>query len=1185
MPNNGRIIEWDAIEFKIESVGSHSGSGPGTLGYSHNGRGETGFAPDAIDTALGILLTAESSYDGSVGSWQVLYDGPGAPFGGYTQGGSFYLSTVSIGAIARNVKLYCKLTGSLWRLVWDQVDIYVNGAFALTLSGSGVDVTSSGTGPNYIPLIGVPLKMSGGGVAYKTGVTFPGYDPCDPGANLPFEYSARMDWATSGGWRCQVGGEWEQFPVSKYALDAPTGAGCVLGAGLGSVNADTTWTSGVSGTSYSRSKKSYVGRDIGSFDVYKICPDGDTFTETFVGNFAGQCNDPCGPGLTDVFRDVYATESWGETASGTIRLYPNLEKAIVKHSDDYCAMWFRGRLPEIKGSVTRNCMDGAITSSNTNEGTPYPYEDYLLQVVRNATAPIEDAINLPTYAPIRESAGKSYSKIFTTEHISECLCPPQPIGNCAGGIASGARCDLIWPVTHVDISQAEGVTYIFPSAVSGATDETHGGYQWHADDEYRYLGTWPNIHWQYAFWFEDWEVDGDSSSSASAYWKPIREQWCHNTPGDINDNTRQHMILSPIENEQGNTPFLDSFLGGLRWIGVHRFQTQSRQVEESFALSSEKPGKWTVRDTDATIAIGSSITVNGFTVSEAWVDLNFGDWDEKPYLHLYLAKTLSLNWSWNSGAGTVQVVLIGLDDSETMLMDTPSTKPIPIGSQTKYAGSWAFDHGNGFVTDQGTDSDVSGISSVVVGDSESVFSFQLAKGRVYKAIRFKITPDNPTDELNIDFPSFTMHSEYPAVFWENGRSASWLWENGPGLRWGNWLSYDPVLGFQYPPLTTGLPGCQSIIDWLVFRRVVFDGDDAGSGIATSITTELTSLFDAYEGQSISVVDKFSMSVPLPQTMASAEALATTESTKFHVALINSFSEVPPMACFPFRKRNVEWLPVGNFAQVVHDWTQETRLLVSTATKPARLTDASNVNVGASGTAPSSWYVWKFKPAVDNTEDGYLIKSGSGTYATVRPWHGWFSVLWREDEITVNAIRICADRHLGFLHTVIPTDLGVNLWSWNQNQETERNQVVTTDASSCASVAWSVESRKLVVVYTRDDGGTLNVYRTESNSQGRSWSIPELLWTGRGCGNGFDAYGREYIPYWDSGEFKIQIKRTPDEAWMGPFTIVASDEGVAHVEQAPNANGEIVVVTCIVSGGTPELHRYKSTSMGRTWVET
>lgn len=988
MPNNGRIIDWASIEWKCGSTGSATGSGDGDATYGHSAEAYTQFTPDAIDTAIGIYLSAQSDFDGTSGSWQVLYDGPGAPPGGYIVGGSGFMSDVSISAIARDVKLYCKLTGSLWQLSWTQVDIYVNGAFDITLTGSAIDTASAGTGPNYVPLIGIPLYLTGGVSAGRANVPTYSYDACDPEGDLPIEWETQTTGGPYGGWRFQeLGGDWISLPVTPYSGDAPSAGDCPFGLDLtGIIDVSETWDAAIACTARSRFHHVFVGRTYTTVDVTQIClcstEEGTTETRTSLGTFNSYCDDPC-LGFSQGYVDEFYTESESEGGSGSILLVPDLTRSIEKLTDDYRALWYRGTFPSATASLSHSCTDDGITTTEAETPEVYPAVSEFLACVGNADHAIEDPFAETIYAPTTIGKSQSYSKVFSYHAPELCACPPIGIDPvpCPGGFCVlGYECIESRPEVQDDISQSESVGLSFPATVG-----TGGGYQSHAVPLARYLATWPNPHWQFFFWREDWEVDGDEVPWAD-YWGLIREQWLYNValPGGEQRETRNSLILSPIENENGNTPFLDTFAGGLRWIGVSRWITDEITLPSSLTLSEEIPGEWSAVDDECDIALDASgIICENFTAGTVSVELDIAQWNIEPFMLLHLAKLVQVGWGANVDSMTVLVV--GTDGSTTTLGTTETTYELPQGAQSKYAGSWGAELGAGAVSDLGIDDDADGVSTATMSDPERAFAFQLGTGQTFAKLRFTITPTDVGDPVVISWPSFTFPTGHPKQYWENSKAQTWLWADSSGVRWGQWTFYIEGFGYQFPPVPTALGTANTIIDWLSFRRVALEGVHGLTGGTPDLTTELTQLYDTYEGQAVSVVDKHSHACPLPEKV---------EDATIRAALINSFSEVPPMACFPYRQRDDEWQPVGDYAQVVWDWTQETRNLISSDINPAKLTDDADNPVGAAlSSPPNGWHIWQFAPELDNTESGWKIVTIDRTWAEVRPWHGWFCLLF------------------------------------------------------------------------------------------------------------------------------------------------------------------------------------------------
>jgi hypothetical protein len=177
--------------------------------------------------------------------------------------------------------------------------------------------------------------------------------------------------------------------------------------------------------------------------------------------------------------------------------------------------------------------------------------------------------------------------------------------------------------------------------------------------------------------------------------------------------------------------------------------------------------------------------------------------------------------------------------------------------------------------------------------------------------------------------------------------------------------------------------------------------------------------------------------------------------------------------------------------------------------------------------------------------------------------------------------------LGFVHAVIPANPGVKLKSWNETKGVDRTRDVTSDPAQMAGIAWSRETREIVVVYChiQSDDSTI-IKRTTSDSQGITWSEPEMLWPGIGADDEFDEIGREFISYWADGAFRVQYRREKNQPWQGPFTVAESPEGTTAIEIGPFADAPVIVVTAVaLETGELQIRRYESTSTGRTWRET
>jgi hypothetical protein len=379
---------------------------------------------------------------------------------------------------------------------------------------------------------------------------------------------------------------------------------------------------------------------------------------------------------------------------------------------------------------------------------------------------------------------------------------------------------LSWTCTNIaptdtNLNESESIAIQFPSSV-----DTLAGYQGHADMLMRYTGSWVNPHWNIAYHRDDWDVDG-ASQPWEDYWGPIKEQWLYNAALPSNPRTRNSQISSVLEIDNGNQPFLDAFFGGFRWIGSSRFKVLTMTQPSAITLSTTRPGVWTAND--CTVTLGANIVVTGFTGSNTYIELDMAQWTADPFMLLTKARQVVLAWS-TTNVSKIEVSFYGQDNATNYIASSPGTYDLPTGIQLKYAGTWAIDNGYSIVsgiTDTGVDQLASGVSSAYMSNPETVVGFQLGKGRQFAKLRFRITPTNPANPVTINFPTFNLEATHPLVYWENSRAASMLWADGPNHRWGNLTWYSPILGFQDPPLLTGMGTPNTIVDALAFKyRVV-----------------------------------------------------------------------------------------------------------------------------------------------------------------------------------------------------------------------------------------------------------------------------------------------------------------------------------------------------------------------------
>jgi len=245
-------------------------------------------------------------------------------------------------------------------------------------------------------------------------------------------------------------------------------------------------------------------------------------------------------------------------------------------------------MPITQKTAIASCTDG-VTTSDTQTTTVHPNQSEILQVVEYPAAAIEGTFTYPSYAPLTAVSGKSYTKTFQFYELTgACVCPPSwfvPVA-CDGEEVAGYSCELVWP-DHETEDQSYSASFSFPSSVG--TDIA--GYLSHNEALPRYINSWCNPHWSYALWTQDWEVDLNPETW-NDYWKYVGSQWINNSPAAISRDTRNHLVSEGLTND-GNQGFLETFFGGLRWLGISRWHTKEVTPRTDYTYGTASETLWT----------------------------------------------------------------------------------------------------------------------------------------------------------------------------------------------------------------------------------------------------------------------------------------------------------------------------------------------------------------------------------------------------------------------------------------------------------------------------------------------------------------------------------------------------------------------------------------------------------------
>lgn len=953
MPVNGLVAAWDILELKVagSASGSHSGDGTGVYGWS--GNGTTVYAPNQSTVLDGFDIVVGGS--SATNQWSVTYTGPGSP-SGTTWTGSGWTSAECVIELT-DVRLYN--IGGAWKLTADY-EVFAGGVSRLTGS---IDSSSTFFGPSFIPLIGVPLEISGSASASTTGL--PTYTETSA-----YDYNSETTGTVTGGWRFkEVGGvSWQALDVNVLGLSVPT-VSCSESTDVSAVSASDTYSLSIPVYSYARTKRTFLETNPLTVDVSAICTPGlgDPYT------ICGPENGPAECGGTAEY-DVYTLENWAESKGGSIMALPDIEKAIKRFNDDFKALVWRAEMPQTVVRRTASCNDGGVVTSDTDDDEVHPYQDEILQVVENAAASMEDTLGYATYAPVTASGSASYTKVHQIyDQCGALLCPPTwftcDTGGCTGTIAY--LCDPVYE-EYEDESVSYSASVTFPHMVG--TDIA--GYLDHSTSKIvRYINSWPNPHWSYALWTESWEVDS-SPETWDDYWEKIGSQWIYNSAASITDETRNHLVSEPLGND-GNSGFLETSFGGLRWLGISRWITKEITPRTDYTFDSGSSSLWA--GTDCTLTHGSDITVNP-SASPCEVELTLGSFTVEPYLWPHLCDRITVDWT-ATNISDCKVYLEAADGTRVLLNDNEpgSAKYRPSGQSGEYAGSWKQDFGAGVVTDEGSD-DISpdGVSATVMASPERAFAFEMLADFTAAKLVFVIEVADVDSDVNIDYPQFEYtKSDTRLLTPENAHQVNIVHEEGAGVRFGFWDTGTSGT-VNNPPAIYDPSERPNTIDWLVAERLAVRGVAYNDGL----TTELTSLRDTFEGQSVGNERNNSYGFWLMPEPAASD---------WYLALVSSLAECPPLAIFPRLERDkADWSESGaDYVQHVWSWCQGPDYMVSPS--QAMHLDHSSTRWTAATTGITGWKRTRHSHMVDNTETGAKIAFDPDEVATVRPWRGFYGV--------------------------------------------------------------------------------------------------------------------------------------------------------------------------------------------------
>jgi len=792
-----------------------------------------------------------------------------------------------------------------------------------------------------------------------------------------------------------------------------------------------------------------------------------TKTAPFGLSTAGICvsGSTWGPQITTTNTNLtgYGTRD-AESCGGTIILIPDLAKAYVRMNPDYAASWHRFVVPLTQALSQRTF------SHRFPNADPQPPSYFV--------GPGSGFNPLTANVTTRQNEGAEEVG-FTPDAFESCMAIHSYSITSAGATKFVAQED--------GQQDEENFGSEFPSNM----DADIAPYMQHESIIANYFNS-PicHPHWSFGYNAGPWNLGG-APVAGEAYWFAIGEQY-------LSAQQRRNTLISDPVGNTGWAAFLDAYFAKLRWIGVSRWKTQDVVPLTFLTLDSTSAAAWIPESTSCTLTFGSVITVTPTSSVNCSFDLDLARFDCQPWMYASLAATVFLNWSTtniksvlveakSSDGTTLSSLLLNPTDTATT---ANQTYPMPNTSDAKYAGSWGINNGNGVANDQGLDVPAGGISATLMNDDRRQMAFGLLGASQAAFLRFAIVVSDKTQPCTIFYPKFTAATVRQLVQ-ENAQVADVIYKNGPGVRWSNHVWYSGQ--FWDPPLNTGLGYKPSVIDWLCDKRILLQATSPTGG-TPSLATECTQLYDSFEGNSIGQVDDNSIVFQLPPNPSSLN------EPDWKAALVNTWSEVPPLAAFPAFDRDPKtWqakTPL-NPVQYAWTWAQLNRYIVTPGSNAVDLVKPDGTTVVTTpATSLPGWTITQHTTTTTGNElVNWLIKKSGATgvtYAHVTPWHGYYCVLNIRNPHTISSDVARHGRHVIAWVKTRASDgkqIASLMLSTNADPKTYTNRD-TSIVCSALAVRWTKGAAHALQLMYID--GSSAVQTCYSYDEGQTWSMPTQI---------------------------------------------------------------------------------------------
>jgi hypothetical protein len=757
----------------------------------------------------------------------------------------------------------------IWEVRWQNLRIYLNGVEIAHPFGGARSVLTEDYYPASMPM----------GAAELTATCYPGYPDLSEYYNCRDTYTVTSVTTARvvGGYRCLESGEWREFPI-HYEIPPVLGDGCNTGldAPPPEIEGNTTWNASITPLESMTIQNVYHG------SVTCTCSSGDYSYSV------------------DMLLATNTTTR--HSRSGRLFILPDLPRRFVAIGDvPHEYLMYRAPMPSVdatrwvyaKIEETRPFWNGEIVTLCLHEDA----EPYLLHPQRGELLYVHDG---GSSNPLSDGLDEHVQSLVMWSSHSE-----RTIVNI---VCNALPCPVEWelncPPPFFNFSIRNYILSRAQSYMVGA--QCHPYYR-HPDHALRYWNTHAAPFWSYICWMQGWGLDrnGDGvaePTSVASYWRPHQCQHIDHPalPSAIRSRRRSYLLLDALAHGTWSAWIDDLFGIPSGWIGSVRPALVEWLPPSDLQLTSTSAPRWNATGAALVFTpLGVAVTPTSTTHT---LEFTLADWNTEPYLYPAVADRVRI-WLPDTAYTSITIELVSAEGETVTIATTRGTHPIPLGEDTKYAGTWRRQYAAlaaGY-SEFGSDWDADGVSDATFADARRATLWQLLGARAGAKLRITITQSTPTPYV-MEYPTFYRDSVTDAIAADNGAHTYPHVRGDQMLNWGLLVypaaSNAPSVRFTHQPMT--------LYDAAALYRQLQLGQDAASTAA--IMAQIL-------GWGFDDVETGGHPAGVPRVRQMCRAVMLPYKSKLALWLINDLRECPPLPTLPTRRLRLA--PLG----FTGDWGQ------------------------------------------------------------------------------------------------------------------------------------------------------------------------------------------------------------------------------------------------------------------------